>query len=298
MDNRFGEMETFVRAVSEGSFSAAGRALGMTPSAVSRVVSRLEDRLQTRLLVRSTRALLPTPEGEAYVAEAREILDRLSEMEARMAQGAAPRGPLRVSATVGFGAQAVLPLVPRFLEMHPGIELDLTLTDGVIDLWQERVDLAIRSGTLRDSSLKARRVARMRRVVVGSPDYLARRGVPRVPADLERHDCLRYNFRSAGWPFRDPATDARVIQPVNGSFSGSDGTILRQVCLAGKGLMWTGDIVVAEDISCGRLVEVLADWQPPELEEIHAVFAGHPHLASRIRAFVDFLSESFGRGAN
>ncbi|WP_138472473.1 LysR family transcriptional regulator [Poseidonocella sp. HB161398] len=297
MDNRFGEMETFVRAVSEGSFSAAGRALGMTPSAVSRVVSRLEDRLQARLLVRSTRALVPTPEGEAYLAEAREILDRLAEMEARMAQGATPRGPLRVSATVGFGAQAVLPLVPRFLEAHSGIDLDLTLTDGVIDLWQERVDLAIRSGTLRDSALKARRVARMRRVVVGAPDYLARRGVPVVPGDLIGHDCLRYNFRPDDWPFRDPATGARVLQRVCGPFSASDGTILRHVCLAGTGLMWTGDVVVAEDLAQGRLVEVLADWQPPEPEEIHAVFAGHPHLASRIRAFVDFLSEAFGRDA-
>ncbi|MEI4488330.1 LysR family transcriptional regulator [Frigidibacter sp. MR17.14] len=296
MDNRFGEMETFVRAVTEGSFSAAGRALGMTPSAVSRVVSRLEDRLQTRLLVRSTRALTPTPEGEAYVAEARGILDRLAEMEARLAQGAAPSGLLRVSATVGFGAQAVLPLVPRFLAAHPGIELDLTLTDGVIDLWQERVDLAIRSGALRDSALKARRVARMRRVVVASPDYLALRGVPRVPGELTTHDCLRYNFRPGDWPFRDPATGARVLQPVRGPFSASDGTILRQVCLAGAGLMWTGDAVVAADLATGRLVEVLADWQPSEPEEIHAVFAGHPHLASRIRTFVDFLVAELGDG--
>ncbi|TMV70329.1 LysR family transcriptional regulator [Thioclava sp. BHET1] len=289
MDNRFGEMETFVRAASEGSFSAAGRTLGMTPSAVSRIVTRLEDRLRMRLLVRSTRHLTLTPEGETYLAEARAILDRLAEMEANLGAGDAPHGPLRVSATVGFGALVILPLVPKFLARYPGIALDLTLSDGVVDLWQERMDLAIRSGTLRDSALKARPIARMRRVVVASPDYLSRRGRPQVPADLTRHECLRYNFRPGDWPFRNPETGERLLQPVTGPFSGSDGTILRQICLAGLGLMWTGDTVVAEDLASGRLCEVLSDWQPSEPETIHTVFAGHPHLASRIRAFVDFL---------
>lgn len=295
MDNRFGEMEIFTRAVVLGSFSAAARELGMTPSAVSRIVTRLEDRLRVRLLVRSTRHLTTTPEGEAYMAEARDILDRLVQMEARIGEKAiAPSGPLRVSATVGFGALVVLPLVPKFLAAFPGVQLDLTLGDGVIDLWQERTDLAIRSGQLRDSALRARRIAVMRRVIVGSPAYLARKGRPAVPADLIRHDCLRYNFRPGDWAFRDPATGARLLQPVSGPFSASDGTILRQVCLAGAGLMWTGDAVVAQDIAEGRLVEVLSDWMPDDPEPIHAVFAGHPHLATRIRAFVEFLIDEIG----
>jgi len=290
MDNRFGEMEAFVRVAGAGSFSGAGRHLGLTPGAISRLVTRLEDRLRVRLLVRSTRNLILTPEGEAYLAEARVLLDRLAEMESRMGEGAqVPRGPLRVSATVGFGALVVLPLVPRFLERFPEVELDLTLTDGVIDLWQERADLAIRSGMLSNSALKAQRITTMRRVIVAAPDYLARRGVPQVPDDLTGHDCLRYNFRSSDWPFNDPLTGARLLQPVRGSFMGSDGTVLRQVCLAGQGLMWTGDAVVAPDLAAGRLVEVLADWVPRDPEPIHAVFAGHVHLASRIRAFVDFL---------
>ncbi|WP_169053333.1 LysR family transcriptional regulator [Falsirhodobacter xinxiangensis] len=289
MDNRFGEMEVFVRAVAAGSFSAAARQLGMTPSAVSRLVSRLEERLRVRLLVRSTRSLTPTPEGEAYLAEARELVDRLADLEGRLARRDVPRGPLRVSSTVGFGAAVILPLVPDFLRAFPEVELDLTLDDGVIDLWQERTDLAIRSGRLLSSTLKARRIATMRRIVVAAPDYLARRGVPETPADLQAHDCLLYNFLPSEWEFAGP-----LRQPVRATFRGSDGTVLRHVCLAGLGLMKTGERAVAEDLAAGRLVEVLADCCPPEPEVIHAVFPGHPHLASRIRALIDFVADRAG----
>lgn len=291
MDNRLGEMEIFTRVAATGSFSAAARQLGQTPSAVSRAITRLEERLRVRLLVRSTRSLTPTPEGEAYLAEARLLLDRLADMESRIGQGTqTPQGPLRVSATVGFGALVVLPLVPAFLKAHPKVQLDLTLSDAVVDLWQERTDLALRSGRLKTSSLTARRITTMRRVVVAAPDYLARRGVPRKPADLAGHDALLYNFQPPEWTFHDPATGEATRQPVRGPFAGSDGTILRQVCLAGLGLLRTGDTVVAADIAEGRLVEVLTDYAPPEPETLHAVYAGHPHLATRIRAFVDFLA--------
>lgn len=290
MDNRLGEMEIFTRVAATGSFSAAARQLGQTPSAVSRAVTRLEERLRVRLLVRSTRSLTPTPEGEAYLAEARQMLDRLAEMEDRIGQRSqTPRGPLRVSATVGFGALVVLPLVPAFLRAYPEVQLDLTLSDAVVDLWQERTDLALRSGRLKPSSLTARRIATMRRVVVASPDYLARRGVPQHPADLIGHDALLYNFQAPEWTFQ--AAGEVLRQPVQGPFAASDGTILRQTCLAGLGLMRTGDAVVAADIAQGRLREVLADYAPLEPETLHAVYANHPHLASRIRAFADFLTE-------
>ncbi|MDH2327002.1 LysR family transcriptional regulator [Cereibacter sp. SYSU M97828] len=275
-----------------GQLSGAARQLGMTPSAVSRVVSRLEERLRVRLLVRSTRSLAPTPEGETYLAEARELVDRLADLEGRLARRDVPRGPLRVSSTVGFGAAVILPLVPDFLRAYPEVELDLTLDDGVIDLWQERTDLAIRSGRLPSSTLKARRIATMRRIVVASPDYLSRRGVPQVPGDLGRHDCLLYNFLPAEWEFVGP--EGAIRQPVSGSFRGSDGTVLRHVCLAGHGLMKSGERALAADLAAGTLVEVLADWCSPEPEVIHAVFPGHPHLASRIRAFIDFMAERAG----
>lgn len=295
MDNRLADMEVFTRVVATGSFSAAARQLGQTPSAISRAVTRLEERLRVRLLVRSTRNLTPTAEGEAYLAEARVLLDQLEDMESRIGHRArVPRGLLRVSATVGFGAMVVMPLVPKFLEAYPEIELDLTLSDAVVDLWQERTDVALRSGRLKSSALKARRVATMRRVVVASPDYLARRGIPRVPADLSEHACLRYNFLGHEWPFYDPHSGKRILQPVRGPLAASDGTILRQACLAGLGLMWSGNAVIAKDMAEGRLVEVLPDFSDPEPETIHAVFAGHLHLAIRIKAFVDFLQVSVG----
>lgn len=292
MDNRFGEMEVFARAVATGSFSAAARQLNMTPSAISRLVSRLEDRLQVRLLVRSTRSLTPTPEGEIYLAEARSLLDRLTEMEARITDGAkaAVRGPLRVSSTVGFGATVIMPLVPEFLKLYPEVELDITLNDSIIDLWQERTDLAIRSGILKDSALKARPITLMRRLVVASPLYLEKHGTPQRPEDLKTHNCLRYNFQPSEWEFADPDTGHSIRQVVSGNFLGSDGTILRRICLEGGGLMKTGEHTVADDLASGRLVEVLAAWSPAEPEKIHAVFPGHPHLAARIRAFIDFLA--------
>ena len=182
-------------------------------------------------------------------------------------------------------------MVPRFLAAHPDIQLDLTLTDDVIDLWQERADLAIRYGGLGNSALMARLIAKTRRIVVAAPSYLERHGTPQTPAELIRHQCLCYNFRPDEWIFYDRASSQTIRQPVRGPFKGSDGTILREVCLAGNGLMSTGEQIMARELADGRLVEVLADWTPLELEQVHAVFPGHPHLATRIRAFIDFLVE-------
>lgn len=210
MDNRAGEMSVFVAAAEAGGFSAAGRKLGLSPSAVSKLVTRVEDRLGLPLFVRSTRMLQLTAEGALYLERARRILAEIDEAERMVATGAgaAPRGRLRVSASVAFGEHCLLPLVPAFLTCHPQVELDLSLTDTVIDLVDERTDIAIRSGPLRDSSLKARKLLENRRVIVAAPAYAAARGLPALPRDLERHNCLRFNFRRSldEWPFRDPAS--------------------------------------------------------------------------------------------
>ncbi|HZH09378.1 MAG TPA: LysR family transcriptional regulator [Microvirga sp.] len=295
MDNRAGEMEVFVQAAQLGSFSAAGRKLGLSPSAVSKIVTRIEMRLATRLIVRSTRALQLTPEGETYLQRAQRILSEIEETERVVAGGAtaAPRGKLRVSASVGFGVRYVVPLVPDFLSRYPHVELDLSLTDGVIDLLEERADIAIRSGPLRDSSLKARKILESRRVVVASPDYLARHGVPEKPDDLDRHNCLLFNFRRgvAEWPFRDPGSANVYTKEVFGNFQANNGPTVRRLCLEGLGLARVGQFHVQPDIDAGRLVPVLESFNPEDIELIHAVFVGHEHLAARIRAFIDFLAE-------
>lgn len=294
MDNRAGEMEVFVLAAELKSFSAAGRKLRLSPSAVSKLVTRIEDRLGARLLVRTTRRLELTPEGEVYLGRARRILSEIAETERIVAEGAkvVPRGPLRVNASVGFGERYILPLLPAFLALYPEIELDLTLTDGVIDVIGERTDVAIRSGPLRDSSLKARKLLESRKVVIASPDYLARCGTPQHPADLAAHNCLRFNFRRSmdDWPFlsEDGAAESHEI---TGNMLVSSGAILRQLCLDGLGLGRIGRFHVEPDIAAGTLVPVMEAFNPGDIEIVHAVFAGHEHLAARIRAFIDFLVE-------
>ncbi|QJP14087.1 LysR family transcriptional regulator [Starkeya sp. ORNL1] len=297
MDNRAGEMEVFAAAAELGSFSAAGRQLKLTPSAVSKLITRIEDRLGTRLLLRSTRALRLTPEGERYLARALRILAEIEETEREIASGseAAPRGRVRVNASVGFGVRCIMPLIPEFLRLYPEVELDLSLNDGMVDLMEGRADIAIRSSAaaLPDSSLKARKIRESRRVVVAAPSYLAVHGIPQTPADLARHNCLRFNFRQSPyeWPFRDPVSGEVVTQQVTGNFLADNGPTLRQLCVEGLGLARIGQFHVAPDIAEGRLVPVLERYNPEDVELIHAIFAGHQHLPARVRAFVDFLAE-------
>jgi len=174
---------------------------------------------------------------------------------------------------------------------HPKVRLDLTLTDGVIDLIGERTDIAIRVGPMRDSSLMARRLYSSRRVIVASPEYLKKRGTPRTPTDLEQHNCIGFNFKPSldEWPFRDPATGTVYSRTVTGSIQVSSGSIKRQLCLLGVGIGRIGEFHVRPDIEAGTLVPILEDHNGGDIELVHAVYAGHEHLAARIRAFIDFL---------
>lgn len=298
MDNRAGEMEVFVTAAELHSFSAAGRKLHLSPSAVSKLVTRIEDRLGARLLVRTTRTLQLTPEGETYLARAQAILADIAETERMISSGGevVPSGRLRVSASVGFGARCVVPVLPDFLARYPKVELDLSLTDEVIDLVEERADIAIRSGPMRDSGLKARKILESQRVITASPGYLARHGMPGTPEELERHNCLLFNFRRGldSWPFRDPGSAIVRRVQVAGNLTANNGPTMRKLCMDGLGLVRLGRFHVQPDIDAGFLVPVLEDYNALDVELIHAVFVGHDHLAARIRAFVDFLAERIG----
>ncbi|TDK37322.1 LysR family transcriptional regulator [Rhizobium deserti] len=294
MDNRAGEMEVFVLAAELKSFSAAGRKMKLSPSAVSKLVTRLEDRLGTRLVVRSTRTLQLTPEGETYLARASRILAEIADTEQIVAGGGRmlPRGPLSVNASVGFGERYILPLAGEFLEAFPDVQLDVTLTDDMVDVIRDRVDIAIRHGPMRDSSLMARRLGQSRQVVIASPDYVARHGMPKMPTDLLNHNCINFNFRRSreGWAFRDPQTGLVELLPVSGNLKGSSGSIIRQWCMDGLGIGRVGRFHVEPDIEAGHLLPLLEDYNPEDIEEIHAVYAGHDHLAVRIRAFIEFLA--------
>ncbi|MBY5325693.1 LysR substrate-binding domain-containing protein [Rhizobium leguminosarum] len=295
MDNRTGEMEVFVIAAELQSFSAAGRRLKISPSAVSKLVTRIEDRLGTRLLVRSTRTMTLTPEGEVYLSRARRILTDITETEQIVAGGGKmiPRGLLRVNASVGFGERHLLALIPAFLERYPEVQLDISLTDGIIGLIEERTDIAIRSGAMDDSSLKARKLLESRRVIVASPAYLDAKGIPKTPQDLANHNCFSFNFRRSlnEWPFRNPGTSEVYRLPVTGNTAVNSGMVMRRLCLSGSGLGRVGQFHVQPDIDAGKLIPLLEEYNPHDMEQIHAVFAGHEHLAARIRAFIDFLAE-------
>ncbi|KGT92473.1 LysR family transcriptional regulator [Erwinia typographi] len=288
--NRSGELEVFVQIIEQGGFSAAARVCGMTPSAVSKLVARLERRLGTRLVNRSTRQLQLTPEGCAFYERGVRILADLAEAERCASAHSAPQGRLRVNANVPFGHRFLLPLVPEFLACHPGITLDIVLTDEVIDIMEQRTDVAVRAGPLKDSSLVIRKLGQTPMVIVGSPDYLARHGMPSSPDDLLRHNRLGSNYARAqpGWPLRFAGAD-RVV-PVSGNAQTSDGESLHRLALAGLGLARLAAFQVREDIAAGRLLPVLEALNPGDVEEIHAIFVGQGgYLPLRVRAFLDFL---------
>ncbi|KAB0550724.1 LysR family transcriptional regulator [Pseudomonas argentinensis] len=288
---RSGEMEVLVRVAQEGSLSAAARTLGMTPSAVSRIIARTEQRLGTRLLLRTTRAITFTAEGEAYLRGARRILADLAEVEDAIADQSVPKGRIRVSAALGHGRLAIVPLVAAFSARYPNIVVDLTLGDEVVDILGGQADVAVRFGPLPDSPLTARKVGETGQIVVASPDYLARHGTPQAPEDLLQHNCLRFNFRRAepNWPF---VRDGEVFSlKVCGNIECSSGEALAQLARVGAGIARIGAFTVNEDIGRGDLVQLLEAYNPGEREPIHAVFVGGPTMPARVRLFVDFLIE-------
>jgi DNA-binding transcriptional LysR family regulator len=284
-------LEVFVAVMRAGSFSGAGRLLGLTPSAVARSVDRIEARLGVRLLLRSTRALTPTAEGQAYLQTARRILADLDDAEHQIADQGTPRGRLRVSAALSHGRLCVVPLLGAFVARFPQIMLDIALSDAIVDVAAGQADVAIRFGQLADSLLTARKVGESGRVIVAAPDYLARCGTPETPEDLHRHNCLNFNFRRAEpvWPFRRDGTD--IALSVRGNIEANNGETLGQLAAAGVGVARVGRFSVADDIAAGRLVPLLEAYNPGDVEQIHAVFVGGSNTPARVRFFVDFLVE-------
>ncbi|SEQ67132.1 LysR family transcriptional regulator [Sphingobium sp. YR768] len=293
MNNHFADVENFLMVSIEGSFAAAAKSLRLTPSAVSRSIARLEHRLGVSLIRRTTRSLALTREGLAYRDRMVAILSDMAEVENSLSDsGQGPRGLLRINASPSFGIECLIPILPRFAELHPAIIVDLTLTDAIVDLVEERADIAIRIGPLRDTRLRAKKLGHSRMLLVASPDYLARRGIPATPDDLAMHDCLRFSFRRSvdSWPF---LIDGKPVQrPVQGHFFGNSGEVVRRMAIAGGGIARHGRFHVASDLREGRLVEILADYNAGDGEDIHALYAAEDRAAARVRAFLDFLDEA------
>ncbi|GGJ06350.1 LysR family transcriptional regulator [Neoroseomonas lacus] len=295
--NRSAEMEVFTQVVAHAGFSAAARALRMTPSAVSKLVARLEARLDARLVNRSTRRMQLTAEGLAFHDRCQRILADIEEAEREAAAGAAPRGRVRVNASVPFGTHHLLPLVPGFLERFPEVTLDIVLSDQVIDLLEQRADVAIRVGPLRNSQLVARKLGSSAMVVVAAPAYLARHGMPGSLAALTTHNLIGFNFARSfeEWPFLEDGRIATVAACGNAQVG--DGESARQLALAGVGLARLAHIHVGPDIAAGRLVPVLEALNPGDREEIHAIHASQAgRMPSRVRVFIDHLVKAIRLG--
>ncbi len=287
-------MTAFVCSVDTGSFSAAARELNLTPSALSKLVTRLEDRLGARLLQRTTRRLHLTPEGEAFYLRARRILADMAEAETEVLQSASrPQGLLRLHCGSAFGMHQLAPAIPFFLESHPGVRLDITISDQPLAAVEERIDLAIRIGPLDESSMVARRICNLQRVICAAPSYLAKYGTPRTPDDLYQHNCLWITSLPVlrRWPF-DTAEGIRVVH-IDGNVVANNAETVVQLAVAGVGITRLTDVIVGDAIQRGELVPILTDWHHVEPVPLFATYPSGRHLSPKVRAMVDFLVERF-----
>ena len=292
--DRLKQIEAFVAAATRGSLTAAAHAQSLAPVVVGRRIDALEERLGVKLLVRTTRRISLTHEGSAFLEDCQRLLAELANAEASVsAGGVKASGHLRITAPAGFGRRHVAPLVPAFAARHPEVSLTLNLSDRVVDIVHEGFDCAIRVGDLPDSSLVSIRLADNRRLCVAAPAYLARAGVPAVPADLARHECLTLSSEASqtrGWAF---VVDGETIylRP-RGRLDCSDGQVLHEWCLGGLGIAWRSTWEVEQDIAAGRLQVVLDDYAAAP-NGIHAVFPQRKHLPLRARLWIDFVKHTY-----
>ncbi|MYM28681.1 LysR family transcriptional regulator [Duganella sp. CY15W] len=286
------ELSVFLAVVDSGSLTAAAERLGQPVSTISRLLARLEDKLQTTLLRRTTRRLDLTDEGHDFVKDARAILESVRVAEDRaMERRGQLAGPLRVDAVTPFMLHVLVPLMPGYRALHPKVELNLSSNEGFIDLLERRVDLAIRIGELKDSTLYSRLLGHSRIRLLASPGYLRRRGVPHTVADLAQHELLGFSEPEIlnQWPLLHPDGKPVRITPTLASASGET---LRQLALQDMGIVSISDFMSALDVSAGRLVEVLPQLMQEKLKPIHAVYYQHSTVSAKIASMVNYLAEA------
>ncbi|MCE3263726.1 MAG: LysR family transcriptional regulator [Pseudoduganella sp.] len=286
-------MEVFVAAVDTGSFTAAAERFGMSSVMVGKHVRELEQRLGAALLTRTTRRQSLTEIGRQYVDQCRAILAQIQAAESLAeTMRATPRGVLKVTCAVSFGMEILGPAMTDFLERYPEVSVDLNLNDRMVDLVEEGFDIAVRIGTLEDSSLVARPLRPYGVVVCGSPDYLARRGVPQTPADLARHECLEFSgwVPQARWRLKGEK-DARHV-PLS-RLRANNSYALKLAALKGFGLIMQAEMALAQDLAAGRLVRVLDDYLPTP-RPMHLLYSRDRQPTPKLTSFIDFILEKMG----
>lgn len=294
--DRFLAVSAFVKVVELGSFVRAAERLSVSTSAVSRQVSDLEAHLDVRLLNRTTRKLSLTEAGQAFYERSVQLLADLEEAESSVrATAVLPKGTLRLTCGVSFGVRYVAPAIAEFSAQHPQLLFDLDLSDRAVDLVEEGFDLAIRIGHVGHQGLVSRRVGWTRAVCCASPDYVARRGAPATPGDLTQHDCLTYTHVPVPnvWPFEARDGTKRAIR-ITPRHRANNGRMLAALAVAGMGVLFEPDFIVAPEVRAGRLVRLLPGYEPAR-SPIAAAYPSRRHLSAKVRTFVEFLAERFAQ---
>jgi len=289
------ELTVFLAIVDSGSMTAAAERLGQPVSTVSRLLGRLEEKLATPLLRRTTRRLDLTDEGTAFVDDARGILRAVQAAEDRIVERRGQlSGQLRIDAATPFMLHALVPLIPEYRARHPNVTLTLSSNEGFIDLLERRVDLAVRIGELKDSTLHSRLLGHAKLRLVASPEYLKRRGTPQSAAELMDHELLGFSEPDSlnVWPLLDPDGKRVRIEP---TLKSSSGETLCQLAVQGMGISNFSDFHTWSDLAAGRLVEVLPELTIPASRPIHAVYYQHSAVSAKIASMVDYLAEALRR---
>jgi len=295
-------LRTFIDVMRRRSFAAVARDRNVDPSSVSRTIAALEQQLGVRLFNRTTRQLSPTEAALAYFDRLEPLIDeflRATEMASDSAE--TPHGTLRITAPVSFAQVNLVPLLPEFGHRYPDLSFELLLTDRLLDLVEERIDLAVRLGRLSESSLIAHRLCEMVYVVCASPEYLRRKGRPKTPIELERHECLHYPVQGYGprWRFRQ--TDGAILDvPIRARVQATNGMALRLCAIAGMGVLLLPRWNVAAELRSGALMDLFSNYQVTASEfDLGAwmLYPSRSYLPLKVRAFADFLKEKFKHGA-
>lgn len=292
--DRLAAIQVFAQVVESGSFAKAADRLGLSTSAASRQVAELETHLQTRLLNRTTRRVSLTESGQQFYERAVQLMTDLAEAEQEASSAAVvPRGTIRLTTSVNFGVRHVAPAIAEFLERHPEVRFDVSLSDRVVDLVEEGLDLAIRIGPPGADNLVARKLGETRMVPCASPGYLAKHKAPKTPEDLAQHNCFTYEYVSPRhvWRFRDRSGAERAVR-VAGRLHSNNGDLLAEVAARGAGIVFEPAFIVGPEVRAGRLVPLLQDFEPLPVP-IYALYPSRKHLSAKVRRFVEFLIERF-----
>ena len=293
--DKLANMNAFALVSQTGSFAVAARQLDLAASVVSKRIRDLERYLQTQLLIRTTRKVRLTEDGYAYLDYVRKVLDEMEEVESRLRQHReTPVGTIRLSAPLSFSMRYLGPAIASYLEKYQQVEIRISLSDREVNLIDEGFDLAIRTGPLKSSSLIAKRLTRCRRVVCASPDYFNKQGLPEKPEDLKSHHCLGYLNLAEGkaWPFLK--NGKRSWQNVSGRFLSENGDLLHEAAVSGCGVTLLPTFIVGESLRKGLLESALEEFEDPDFS-LYAVYQHTHHLSTKIRTFIDHLSDHFSK---